>query len=171
MKIIHSYFSDVLPVVSFQLEDGITHEEAMTLIEAGQSGGQTDSAEKPKDRGKITAHSESLLIGDTVDTDDNDDLDLFTRNLMKSDFGESNSLSSQPPKHVVVGRDILRSLNVADVIVIPQPDPLPYKYLKNMVPAMRIIKCQQCYRVSIFQKSYTLLISNYVFIVVQFGRF
>jgi len=128
---VHSWVSfEILPLVEFQLEDGITDVEAMRLIES-DSGGASE-ADKWRDRG---GEDNMMTLGDT------DSEDPFTTRLYS--FQQDGGTFSP----VVASRSVLQSLGPGEVIVCKWPPPLRNTYFRNLMPDMAITKCQTCNKV------------------------
>ena len=128
---VHSWVSfEILPLVEFQLEEGITDVEAQRLIES-DGGGVEKTQDEERDN--------MLTLGDTEDGDTGDP---FTTRLysLQQDGGVFSP--------VVASRSILASLGPGEVIVCKWPAPLRNTYYRNLMPDMAITKCQTCNKVS-----------------------
>ena len=124
---VHSWVSfEILPLVEFQLEEGITDVEAQRLIESDGGGDNTRDEERDN----------MLTIGDTEDAGD-----PFTTRLysLQQDGGVFSP--------VVASRSVLASLGPGEVIVCRWPPPLRNTYYRNLMPDMAITKCQTCNKV------------------------
>ena len=121
---------EILPLVEFHLEEGISDKEALMLIESS-----TKSA-PPKEE------SEDVL---TLDDGANDD--PFA-NKMLSFQQESGSQADDPDfLPIVVNRKILSSMEPGEVIVAKWPAPLRHQFFRNLMPDMSITKCETCNKV------------------------
>ena len=123
-----------MPLVEFQLEEGITDVEALRLIESeGGSGSGADS--KWQDGGEA---ENVLRLGEDGDQDQ----DPFTTRL----FSFQQDGGTFAP--VVASRAVLQSLGPGEVVVCRWPPPLRNTYYRNLMPDMAITKCQTCNKVS-----------------------
>ena len=128
---VHSWVSfEILPLVEFQLEDGITDVEAMRLIES-------DSGDDNKDDKWKEEQDNVLTLGDGDDSGQ----DPFTTRLYS--FQQDGGTFSP----VVASRSVLQSLGPGEVIVCKWPPPLRNTYYRNLMPDMAITKCQTCNKV------------------------
>ena len=131
---VHSWVSfEILPLVEFQLEDGISDVEALRLIES--DGASANNAEKQN----FNEEDENVLtLGDDPTGDD-----PFTTRLysFQADGGTFTP--------VVANRNVLRGLGPGEVIVCKWPPPLRNTYFRNLMPDMAITKCQTCNKVNI----------------------
>ncbi|XP_050737940.1 intraflagellar transport protein 122 homolog [Eriocheir sinensis] len=145
---VYSFVSfEILPVVEFMLEEEISDEEAMHLIQQS-GGGDSGSEDDPKPNGdeeeeenhwrrSDSGNAQALTLdGDSPDPADPSD-DPFTANLMNF-YGDADY---QP---VTVGRKGLVALEPHDVIVCRWPKPLRFQYFKNFMPDMPITLCVHC---------------------------
>ena len=121
---VHSFVSfEILPLVEFQLDEGISDREAMMLIESSNPNG--NAAKK-----------------DILSMDDDDNFgasDPFGQKLFS--FQQDGSDIFEP---VVVNRSALQSMQPGEVIVAKWPEPLRYQYFRNLLPDMSITKCESC---------------------------
>ena len=125
---IHSSVSfEILPLVEFQLEEGISDAEALRLIESESGGDDHDNEEGEN----------VLTLGD-----DNGE-DPFTTRLFS--FQQEGAAFSP----VIANTAVLQSLGPGEVIVCKWPQPLRYTYYRNLMPDMAITKCQTCNKVKI----------------------
>ena len=131
---VHSWVSfEILPLVEFQLEEGITDVEALRLIESDSGG--TRETDKWNDGGG--GDDNMLTLGDGDDSED-----PFTTRLYS--FQQDGGTFSP----VVASRSVLQSLGPGEVIVCKWPPPLKNTYFRNLMPDMAITKCQTCNKVS-----------------------
>ena len=119
-----------MPLVEFQLEEGITDVEAMRLIES-------DSGDDNKDDKWKEDQDNVLTLGDGDDSGQ----DPFTTRLYS--FQQDGGTFSP----VVASRSVLQSLGPGEVIVCKWPPPLRNTYYRNLMPDMAITKCQTCNKV------------------------
>ncbi|KAG6796046.1 intraflagellar transport protein [Apis mellifera caucasica] len=106
---------EILPLVEFELEESISDEEAEKLI------------------------NESSLSNDISDTDQfsvNTEVDLFTARLMKYEEKSSST--------IIVGRNVLKSMDPCTVLIIKWPKPFKTRYFKNLLPDLQITFCKSC---------------------------
>ncbi|CAG0883204.1 unnamed protein product [Darwinula stevensoni] len=131
---LHSFSHfEVLPLVEFVLEDGITDEEAQRLIEAApNSSSSRENWRESKSEGT------QMLRLDEPEIEMPASEDPFTARLLafEEGGGEYNP--------VVVNRATLRSMEPHDVLICCWPTPLKYHYYRNLIPDMSITKCDSC---------------------------
>ncbi|XP_053845455.1 intraflagellar transport protein 122 homolog isoform X2 [Vidua macroura] len=135
---------EVLHLVEFYLEDGITDEEAVALIDL-----EAPRVSKREDKWQevTTDHAQSLRLDDSTDTVEDDD--PFTAKL--SFEGGSAFVP------VVVSRAVLRSLSRRDVLVKRWPRPLRWQYYRSLLPDASITMCPSCFQM-FHTEDYELLI-------------
>lgn len=132
---VYSFSSfDVLPLVEFVLEDGLSDEEAVKLIEADVP----TKRKKDKSQWNDTGNVQSLQISDEQDGMDDDD--PFTEKLMSFEQGGTEFTP------VRVGRSVLQSMNRHEVFIKKWPTPLKYNYYKSIMPDVAITLCSSCNR-------------------------
>ncbi|XP_053845454.1 intraflagellar transport protein 122 homolog isoform X1 [Vidua macroura] len=136
---------EVLHLVEFYLEDGITDEEAVALIDL-----EAPRVSKREDKWQevTTDHAQSLRLDDSTDTVEDDD--PFTAKLSFEQGG-----SAFVP--VVVSRAVLRSLSRRDVLVKRWPRPLRWQYYRSLLPDASITMCPSCFQM-FHTEDYELLI-------------
>lgn len=130
---------EILPLVEFVLDEGITDREAMNLIE---------SSAPPKEKNNDG--------GDVFTLDDSNEDDPFTNRLIQ--FQQEGG-EFQP---VVVNQKALLAMEPGEVIVCKWDEPLRYQWFKNLMPDMSITKCETCnkvfhtddYELQLLQKGY-----------------
>ncbi|XP_013786897.1 intraflagellar transport protein 122 homolog [Limulus polyphemus] len=148
---VHSFVSfEILPLVEFVLEDGITDEEALRLLESDSS----ILTEQPSWLEESGGKYQSLRIDSNIENDL--DADPFTAQLMSFEEG---GLEFSP---VVASRSVLQSMKHSDVIISKWQSPLHYRYFRNLMPDVQITKCNSCnqlfhsddYELQVLQKGY-----------------
>ncbi|XP_066284975.1 intraflagellar transport protein 122 homolog [Branchiostoma lanceolatum] len=149
---VHSFSSfEVLPLVEFVLEDGISDEEALQLLD------QEPSSKKVKDKwkeNKMRGDIQSMRFDD--DTDDMENDDPFTSRLMSFEQGGSDFTP------VVVNRSVLQAINRTEVFIKRWSKPLKYQYYRSLLPDVSIVMCDSCwqlfhlddYELLVLQKGY-----------------
>ncbi|XP_049859178.1 intraflagellar transport protein 122 homolog [Schistocerca gregaria] len=131
---VHSYVSfEVLPLVEFQLEDGITDEEAVQLIEAGNPSSTTSDGWKQGG----SDHYQTLQFDDSSTSV----TDLFTANLMNF---ETETGEFVP---VLVSRAVLKTMDPGSVLICKRPKPLRFQFYRNLLPDLQITQCPSCSKV------------------------
>ncbi|XP_014607385.1 PREDICTED: intraflagellar transport protein 122 homolog isoform X1 [Polistes canadensis] len=119
LKFQHSFVMfEILPLVEFELEEGITDQEAEKLIE------------------------ESLSLSSTSTTEDQltvfpNETDLFTARLIKYEEKTDDST-------VIVGRSVLKSMDPSSVLIVKWPKPFKTKYFRNLLPDLQVVLCKSC---------------------------
>ncbi|NXX34217.1 IF122 protein, partial [Nicator chloris] len=137
---------EVLHLVEFYLEDGITDEEAVALIDLEAP---RVSKRENKWQEMLSDHAQSLKLDDNTDIIIEDD-DPFTAKLSFEQGG-----SQFVP--VVVTRAVLRSLSRRDVLIKRWPRPLRWQYYRSLLPDASITMCPSCFQM-FHTEDYELLI-------------
>ncbi|NXR49993.1 IF122 protein, partial [Hippolais icterina] len=137
---------EVLHLVEFYLEDGITDEEAVALIDLEAP---RVSKRENKWQEMVSDHTQSLRLDDSTDIIIEDD-DPFTAKLSFEQGG-----SEFVP--VVVSRAVLRSMSRRDVLIKRWPRPLRWQYYRSLLPDASITMCPSCFQM-FHTEDYELLI-------------
>ncbi|EEB18094.1 conserved hypothetical protein [Pediculus humanus corporis] len=134
---VYSFFSfEILPLVEFVLEDGITDEEAVKLIETPPSYGS--ESKDNKENGWIQTEGESYQM---LHFEENSStVDPFTAKLVNFDI-EKDGFTP-----VTVNRSTLKSLDPNEVLISQRPKPLRYRYYRNIIPDLPIVICHSCHK-------------------------
>ncbi|NXU62248.1 IF122 protein, partial [Horornis vulcanius] len=137
---------EVLHLVEFYLEDGITDEEAVALIDL-----EAPRVNKRENKWQemLSDHSQTLRLDDSTDIIIEDD-DPFTAKLSFEQGG-----SEFVP--VVVSRAVLRSMSRRDVLIKRWPRPLRWQYYRSLLPDASITMCPSCFQM-FHTEDYELLI-------------
>ncbi|XP_063267437.1 intraflagellar transport protein 122 homolog isoform X2 [Prinia subflava] len=137
---------EVLHLVEFYLEDGITDEEAVALIDL-----EAPRANKRENKWQemLSDNAQSLRLDDSTDIIMEDD-DPFTAKLSFEQGG-----SEFVP--VVVSRAVLRAMSRRDVLVKRWPRPLRWQYYRSLLPDASITMCPSCFQM-FHTEDYELLI-------------
>ncbi|NWV11315.1 IF122 protein, partial [Ptilonorhynchus violaceus] len=136
---------EVLHLVEFYLEDGITDEEAVALIDLEAP---RVSKRDNKWQEMMSDHAQSLRLDDSTDVIEDDD--PFTAKLSFEQGG-----SEFVP--VVVNRAVLRSMSRRDVLIKRWPRPLRWQYYRSLLPDASITMCPSCFQM-FHTEDYELLI-------------
>lgn len=131
-KFVYSFVSfELLPLIEFQLENDISHEEAVKLIE-------TPAVEKKDGKWKeeITENQQTLQIQTLEEEEEEKDPFAF-----KVSRGEKKTF-----RPVVVDRKTLLSLDVSSILICKWPSPLKYRFFKNILPDLHIVMCESCFK-------------------------
>uniref|UniRef100_A0A8C0ZAT7 Intraflagellar transport protein 122 homolog n=1 Tax=Cyanistes caeruleus TaxID=156563 RepID=A0A8C0ZAT7_CYACU len=136
---------EVLHLVEFYLEDGITDEEAVALIDLEAP---RVSKRENKWQEMMSDHTQSLKLDDNTDITEDDD--PFTAKLSFEQGG-----SEFVP--VVVSRAVLRSMSRRDVLIKRWPRPLRWQYYRSLLPDASITMCPSCFQM-FHTEDYELLI-------------
>uniref|UniRef100_A0A8C2J719 Intraflagellar transport protein 122 homolog n=1 Tax=Cyprinus carpio TaxID=7962 RepID=A0A8C2J719_CYPCA len=126
---------EVLPLVEFYLEDDISDEEAVSLIDLEVPRVQTNSK------------SQCLRMDDG--TEDPED-DPFTAKLSFEQGGRAFV-------PVLVNRAVLRSMSRRDVLIKRWPRPLSWQYYRSLLPDVSITMCPSCFQM-FHSEDYELLV-------------
>uniref|UniRef100_A0A5F8H397 Intraflagellar transport protein 122 homolog n=1 Tax=Monodelphis domestica TaxID=13616 RepID=A0A5F8H397_MONDO len=136
---------EVLHLVEFYLEEGITDEEAVALIDL-----EAPRLTKKERKWQEIANnnSQTLRLDETVDRIEEDD--PFTAKLSFEQGG-----SEFVP--VVVNRAVLRSMSRRDVLIKRWPRPLQWQYFRSLLPDASITMCPSCFQM-FHSEDYELLV-------------
>ncbi|XP_076122170.1 intraflagellar transport protein 122 homolog [Alosa pseudoharengus] len=134
---------EVLPLVEFYLEEGITDEEAVSLIDL--EAPQTDR-KSSRWHNMSSGESQSLKLEDSVDESE----DPFTAKLSFEQGG-----SEFVP--VVVSKSVLMSMSRRDVLIKRWPRPLRWQYYRSLLPDVSITMCPSCFQM-FHSEEYELLV-------------
>ncbi|NXO72942.1 IF122 protein, partial [Phainopepla nitens] len=136
---------EVLHLVEFYLEDGITDEEAVALIDLEAP---RVSKRENKWQEVVNDHAQSLKLEESTDITEDDD--PFTAKLSFEQGG-----SEFVP--VVVSRATLRAMSRRDVLVKRWPRPLRWQFYRSLLPDASITMCPSCFQM-FHTEDYELLI-------------
>ncbi|XP_033270050.1 intraflagellar transport protein 122 homolog isoform X9 [Orcinus orca] len=126
---------EVLHLVEFYLEEGITDEEAVSLIDL-----EAPRHKRENKWQEIASNtSQTLRLDETLDSMGDDD--PFTAKLSF----EQGGLEFVP---VVVNRSVLRSMSRRDVLIKRWPPPLRWQYFRSLLPDASITMCPSCFQSS-----------------------
>ncbi|NXT32049.1 IF122 protein, partial [Pelecanoides urinatrix] len=136
---------EVLHLVEFYLEDGITDEEAVALIdlEAPRLNKRDNKWQE-----MMSDYAQSLRLDDNTDIIEDDD--PFTAKLSFEQGG-----SEFVP--VIVNRAVLQSMSRRDVLIKRWPKPLRWQYYRSLLPDASITMCPSCFQM-FHTEDYELLI-------------
>ncbi|KAM6126230.1 intraflagellar transport protein 122 homolog isoform 1-T1 [Phoenicopterus ruber ruber] len=136
---------EVLHLVEFYLEDGITDEEAVALIDL-----EAPRLNKRENKWQemMSDHAQSLRLDDNTDVTEDDD--PFTAKLSFEQGG-----SEFVP--VIVNRAVLQSMSRRDVLIKRWPKPLRWQYYRSLLPDASITMCPSCFQM-FHTEDYELLI-------------
>ncbi|XP_048812925.1 intraflagellar transport protein 122 homolog isoform X2 [Lagopus muta] len=134
---------EVLHLVEFYLEDGITDEEAVSLIDL-EAPRLNKSGNKWQEM--MSDDAQSLRLHDSAVIEDDDP---FTAKL--SFEGGSEFVP------VVVNRAVLRSMSRRDVLIKRWPRPLRWQYYRSLLPDASITMCPSCFQM-FHTEDYELLV-------------
>nr|XP_055198995.1 intraflagellar transport protein 122 homolog isoform X2 [Nyctereutes procyonoides] len=135
---------EVLHLVEFYLEEGITDEEAVSLIDL-----EAPRHKRENKWQEITSNnSQTLRLDETMDSRGDDD--PFTAKLSFEQGG-----SEFVP--VVVSRSVLRSMSRRDVLIKRWPPPLQWQYFRSLLPDASITMCPSCFQM-FHSEDYELLV-------------
>ncbi|KFR02381.1 Intraflagellar transport protein 122, partial [Nipponia nippon] len=138
---------EVLHLVEFYLEDGITDEEAVALIDL-EAPRLNKRENKWQEMMKMHLDAQSLRLDDNTDIIEDDD--PFTAKLSFEQGG-----SEFVP--VIVNRAVLQSMSRRDVLIKRWPKPLRWQYYRSLLPDASITMCPSCFQM-FHTEDYELLI-------------
>lgn len=135
---------EVLHLVEFYLEEGITDEEAVSLIDL-----EAPRLKRENKWQEITSNNaQTLRLDESMDSVGEDD--PFTAKLSFEQGG-----SEFVP--VVVSRSVLRSMSRRDVLIKRWPPPLQWQYFRSLLPDASITMCPSCFQM-FHSEDYELLL-------------
>uniref|UniRef100_A0A8C3AFV2 Intraflagellar transport protein 122 homolog n=1 Tax=Cyclopterus lumpus TaxID=8103 RepID=A0A8C3AFV2_CYCLU len=132
---------EVLPLVQFYLEEGISDEEAVALIDL-----EVPHADQRDARWQETDNGGILCLTGSADAEE----DPFTA---KMSFQQGGS-TFVPVK---VSRSALRSMSRRDVLIKRWPRPLKWEYFRSLLPDVSITMCPTCFKM-FHSEDYELLV-------------
>ncbi|XP_040851170.1 intraflagellar transport protein 122 homolog isoform X3 [Ochotona curzoniae] len=135
---------EVLHLVEFYLEEGITDEEAVSLIDLEAPRHKRES----KWQETTGSNSQTLRLEETQESMGDDD--PFTAKLSFEQGG-----SEFVP--IVVSRSVLRSMSRRDVLIKRWPPPLQWQYFRSLLPDAPITMCPSCFQM-FHSEDYELLV-------------
>ncbi|XP_050414597.2 intraflagellar transport protein 122 homolog [Patella vulgata] len=128
---------EVLPLVEFVIEDGITDEEAIQILDLSIPKQKSKDPTGSWQENKMSNNMQSLRLGDDPETDEGDP---FTAQLKVPDH-DGEPATFRP---VVVNRKILQSMSRSDVHILKWPKPLRYQFFRSLLVDVSITKCSFC---------------------------
>lgn len=151
---------DVLPLVEFQLDTGITHQEAIALL---LSSPDDDRLKTHSDAGtaswqkESTNQYETLTLTGQSDTTDSLLYDLRASQSRARPKGMEQTASQTHPEEVgrnlvQVGRDSLRKWTRSQVLFTEVPSLLDdaggvvRRYFRNLMPDIHVTLCPACHK-------------------------
>uniref|UniRef100_A0A673IZY9 Intraflagellar transport protein 122 homolog n=1 Tax=Sinocyclocheilus rhinocerous TaxID=307959 RepID=A0A673IZY9_9TELE len=132
---------EVLPLVEFYLEDDISDEEAVSLIDLEVPRVERNSSWQEM------SQSQCLRLDDG--TEDPED-DPFTAKLSFEQGGRAFV-------PVLVNRAVLRCMSRRDVLIKRWPRPLSWQYYRSLLPDVSITMCPSCFQM-FHSEDYELLV-------------
>ncbi|CAC5401559.1 IFT122 [Mytilus coruscus] len=133
---VHSFVSfEVLPLVEFVIEEGITDEEAVQILDLSIPKQKKEDKKWHESR---MGQAQTLRLGD--ETDEPEEEDPFTAKLHSFEQGGTEF------KPVRVTRSVLQSLSRSEVYVLKWPKPLRYQFFKSLLPDVTITQCPFCHK-------------------------
>lgn len=136
---------EVLHLVEFYLEEGITDEEAVSLIDL-EAPRLNKSGNKWQEM--MGDDAQSLRLNDSAVITEDDD--PFTAKLSF----EQGSSEFVP---VIVNRAVLQSMSRRDVLIKRWPKPLRWQYYRSLLPDASITMCPSCFQM-FHTEDYELLV-------------
>ncbi|KAL3283924.1 hypothetical protein HHI36_018092 [Cryptolaemus montrouzieri] len=131
-RFVYSFVTfEILPLVEFVLEDGISDIEAVRLIET--------PIKKKNEDGKETIE----LTTQTLELDGNfeGEYDPFTLQIGDHEEGSEKSVP------LTIGRQGLLSMDNSSVLIAKWNKPLRYRFYRNLLPDLQVTICYFCFKV------------------------
>ncbi|XP_017773799.1 PREDICTED: intraflagellar transport protein 122 homolog [Nicrophorus vespilloides] len=133
-KFVHSYVSfEILPLVEFVLEEGISDTEAVRLIDTPPSDINEDEDQWKQE---ITETHQTLQLDGNFNRKSSDP---FSTRLNLD--GNDKELAS-----IVLGRNDLLNIDSSTVLVCKYEPPLKYQFYRNLLPDLQITMCEYCFK-------------------------
>ncbi|XP_015789085.1 intraflagellar transport protein 122 homolog [Tetranychus urticae] len=154
---------DILPLVEFILEDGLSEEEALKIINhesvTFKSLLQPKVNVKSANEGEGNWKEEYNSDYQALRFDDNDQLDATSYDL-ETGIERTSSWAEDPFteqmatfqesdldfKPIAVDAKLLATINPSDILVVKWPSPLKIRFYRNLMPDIQISLCQFCFR-------------------------
>ncbi|KAK9891411.1 hypothetical protein WA026_014648 [Henosepilachna vigintioctopunctata] len=128
-KFIHSFVTfEILPLVEFVLEEGISDLEAVRLI---------DTPPKSEKRTEIVEGAAETL---NLDQSPNEEEDPFTSRVADFEKGDGHFMP------ITLDRKGLISMDSLSVLIAKWDPPLKYRYYRNLLPDLQITMCYSCFK-------------------------
>lgn len=141
---VHSFVSfEILPLVEFFLEDGISDVEAVSLIELESDNSAAAATRSQGDDRRQWSEVQNdeyevLKLDETKESDFSDQVDPFTTRLLTFEEGGAEFVP------IVVNRRALSAMQRTDIIVLKTSEPLSNRYFRNLMPDVSITHCRHC---------------------------
>lgn len=132
---------EILPLVEFELEEGISDEEAEKLIEEPiQNSEELNLVED-----QLTITTKTDLFTDRLVRYEVCELSVFSvfSKIIKIHFFQ-NKLGGST---VLVNRGILKSMEPSSVLIVKWPKPFKTRYFKNLLTDLQVTSCKTCLKV------------------------
>ncbi|XP_057655488.1 intraflagellar transport protein 122 homolog isoform X2 [Diorhabda carinulata] len=127
-KFLYSFVSfELLPLVEFHLEENISDQEALRLIET-----PVEVKKEENWKENISETQQTLQL----EVPPEEEPDPFTTKVTKSDEF----------KPITVGRKTLLSLDSSSILICMWPPPLRHTYFRNLLPELHITMCNFCFK-------------------------
>ncbi|ERL84617.1 hypothetical protein D910_02045, partial [Dendroctonus ponderosae] len=128
---VYSFVSfETLPLIEFNIEEGITDEEALRYIEAPVQTNNEGFKES------INDDQQTLELMDSVEGNESDQF-LYRGNA------DNEDKKYQP---IVLGRKQLLALEMDSVLVCKWDPPLKYQFFRNILPELHVTLCNSCFK-------------------------
>lgn len=118
---------EVLPLVEFQLEPGLSEHEACRLLE-----------EQPLDDDHWTQNIEENVQSMRISYDDHSGTpihqDPFSSRLISFDGGGVGMINADDSEPIIATRSMLRSMDFSNTLICKYPKPLPMRFSKTYSP-------------------------------------
>lgn len=140
---VHSFYAfEVLPLVEFIPESGISDLEAVKLINqdspASGGGGGNASDWQENDQGGV----QTMSFDNNPSGNNNDD---YSGDTFEARLANWESMTSYQP--VEVGSEILKRMPRSEVIILKWSSPLRFQFYKNLMPDIILDTCASCNRI------------------------
>lgn len=145
-------FSDILPLIEFELKESFSEEEAVELIKSGQNIYQPSKKTKISSEWK-EEHNQVFEALKLIDNDKKSSPDEANNKSVIDDpfsdkissFQGDDDLEFKP---ILVDRATLTKINPSDLIISDWPAPLKKCFHQNLISDISISKCPFCHKVN-----------------------
>lgn len=147
--------SDILPLVEFRLDEDLTEEEAIRIINTEREpklmASRQDEQSSDKWNEERSSDYRVLKLEDSSVNESYKAENYHGKLMMEDPFTERMAsyqdvdLEYQP---ITVNKELLQQTKSPDVILAQWPPPPKAKFFRNLMSGISITKCNSCLRVS-----------------------
>ncbi|XP_073975880.1 intraflagellar transport protein Oseg1 isoform X2 [Rhodnius prolixus] len=131
-QFVHSFVTfEVLPLVEFYLEEGLSESEAIRLLESPSDDNDSSWTQN------IDSNVQSMRLDESSPRPD-----PFSARIISYDGSSSDDLVP-----VIANRASLRALDISNVIICRYPKPLGVRFYRNLLPDVQVTACPHCHKI------------------------